>query len=610
MTVPLPQSTPHRGMQSTRQCRTSLSSGRQRRTSIWVSCLIGFVTTVVLLSVGTLAEKQRFNFVLPATPKKIHYTDFYLRAPPAVIDLSKLLFNVHEPHWGLDDNFETDDEVDDDAEELEYDDDDQEMDEEDWGDADDDDFNTRSLAATREMSDSTSIVDLIYFRLPRQCSRSPSGCDWTKLGVGVEHKELGELRWCCDDQAIEEGFCDTSGKGRMIIDESLFNGQRRFVEIPKTGDVTFHPNLGVVQEQVTGTYVIVMANCDESGQKVRVSGMASWKSSHGYLPGELYGFMYFFAVMCGLYLLLLLWFGQLMARNKDSRIPIEKWIIGAIALGLVEMVFRLSEVVVWNISGFQQVWLATLGIFVGVMKRGLSRCLMVMVSLGWGVTRDTLGRKLRWIIIAGVSYVAMAISRDVAVLVAQEDLRSLSQRAERDLFDVYKILSIFLAILDIIFIVWILDSLSTTMEYLQSMKQTRKLQRFVALRGLFLFAVLFASVWAVFGTVNTYATGILNEETAWIVTGAAEVNYLILLTGVAWMWRPNPAAKDYAYAMQLEGINGSGSTEIEMSGTVPSAMDDFDDDENHDGMSPPGFQSTLGRGRGSRNGKFNDAVYT
>lgn len=65
-----------------------------------------------------------------------------------------------------------------------------------------------------------------------------------------------------------------------------------------------------------------------------------------------------------------------------------------------------------------------------------------------------------------------------------------------------------------------------------------------------------------------------------------ELNYLFVLTGVAILWRPQKNAKEYAYVMQLPSMKaGTGDEdgdegELEMSGVVPSAMDDSDDEDD------------------------------
>jgi Lung seven transmembrane receptor len=228
-----------------------------------------------------------------------------------------------------------------------------------------------------------------------------------------------------------------------------------------------------------------------------------------------------------------------------------------------------------------------------------------------------LGSKLKFIIIAGLAYVGVSATRDIMLIVAVEKIQELSESFEKGLFDFYTVLTFVVAALDVLFAMWILDALSTTMEYLESLKQTRKLKRYLALRCLFLFAVLFATVWVIFAVVNSVASGIVEEEDAWLVDGATEVNYLIVLMGVAWMWRPNPSAREYAYAMELPSGGGmtrddeTGVTELELTGVVPSAMDsdddmehddddDDDDYDSNDGITPPSSRN----GERRKNGGF------
>ena len=215
----------------------------------------------------------------------------------------------------------------------------------------------------------------------------------------------------------------------------------------------------------------------------------------------------------------------------------------------------------------------------GVLKCGISRCLVVMVSLGWGVVRDSLGTTLPKIIALGIFYVGTSSVNEFMTVVAVEDMQTLSIEEENQLFDIVELLSFVVFIVDVIFILWILDALNGTMEYLESMNQTRKLMKYLRFRCIFLFAILFAVVWVVFSLVDNYdEDGILEEQHEWIVLAAKELNYLFLLVGVAWLWWPNPTAKEYAYVMELPTIGGEGGeNELELTDAVPSAMDDEDD---------------------------------
>lgn len=67
-----------------------------------------------------------------------------------------------------------------------------------------------------------------------------------------------------------------------------------------------------------------------------------------------------------------------------------------------------------------------------------------------------------------------------------------------------------------------------------------------------------------------------------IVDASTELNYIFVLAGVAFLWRPQPNAKEYAFVMQLPSSKADeedGEGEFEMA-VVPSALDGDDDDED------------------------------
>jgi hypothetical protein len=214
------------------------------------------------------------------------------------------------------------------------------------------------------------------------------------------------------------------------------------------------------------------------------------------------------------------------------------------------------------------------GITIGVLKGAISRCLLVMVSLGWGVIRDSLGDEMKKIIILGILYSAFAFARDVAEIVFVEELQILSYEQERKIYDVFTILTFATAVIDVIFYMWILDSLNSTMQYLENMNQTMKLRRYLRLRLILLFSILFGICWSVFGIVDTTMDdSILGEGKEWIVQSMWDINYTFVLVSIALLWKPHARAKEFAYVMELPSIGGDMVLE-----TSIGSPDDEDDD--------------------------------
>lgn len=198
----------------------------------------------------------------------------------------------------------------------------------------------------------------------------------------------------------------------------------------------------------------------------------------------------------------------------------------------------------------------------------------------------------------GVVYVGVSTARDIMTVVAVNDVQKLSINEENELISVVAILTLVIAAIDVIFILWILDALNNTMEDLEATNQRMKLKRYLQLRCLLFFAILFAVVWIVFGLVDTYMEeSILEEQNQWIVLAAMELNFLMVLVGVAVLWKPNPRAKEFAFVMELPAMGGGDDDEdgeLE-TGAIPSALDDddlaleengrgFKDEPGNDGM--------------------------
>lgn len=528
------------------------------------------------------AEIRPFSLLLEPASEYIHYVEGYLVAP-GYIDLSKLrFFTVGTGDFTVDDDAFTIGTDDKSKTANTQDDDGVSSGGSGGGNRHLDQQQTKGTLDKSEFIVEGSALDIAVFQLPSECSSTRVGCDWVNLGVGARTND-GVVRYCCSNEAIDFGLCAGTTYGRLIMDGVKFTGKHRLVNIPATGEYDNYLKYGKFEERegFSGKYAIIFANCNDAGRPVIVEGVTEWKSHFGYLPGDLFGLMYFLAFLFFVYLALLLWYGTSMKIYEEAKIPIQGWILGTIAMGCLEVFFRTGDLFLWNEEG-NRFWAAFyIGVVVGVLKRGISRCLIVMVSLGWGVIRDDLGSVMNKIHFLGGVYIAVALVRDIMTVVAYTEVQKISQEGENELFDIVSILTLVIALVDVIFYLWIIDSLNATMEYLEGLNQTSKLRRYLRLRSILLFSILFAVIWSVFGIVDSYNQGIVEDDQEWIVDASTELNYIFVLAGVAFLWRPQPNAKDYAFVMQLPSSKADeedGEGEFEMA-VVPSALDDDDDED-------------------------------
>lgn len=342
----------------------------------------------------------------------------------------------------------------------------------------------------------------------------------------------------------------------MIIDKGRFTGEHRHLLVPNKGEYTGTVPLPVMSSHAgSGQYTLLMSNCDDYGRDVTLDGKSIWKSHGGYLPGDLFEEWHFIIFLCFCYAGLLIWYGWSMKSNKDSTIEIQKWIIGTIALSFVQVVLEVTDYSIWNKTGIRSNSILYSWIIIGVIKGAIARCLLIMVCLGWGVIRDTLGDQMKKILLLGIVYLVTAFLRDVAGIVFVEEIHILTDETEEAIYDIFTLFTLVTATIDVVCYMWILDALNGTMQYLENMNQTMKLKQYLRLRLILLLSILFGLFWTVLGIVNSVMeTAVLSENQDWVIPAAWSVNIFFILASIALLWRPNPRAKEFAYVMELPSV--------------------------------------------------------
>lgn len=150
------------------------------------------------------------------------------------------------------------------------------------------------------------------------------------------------------------GMCSETKIGRVIIDESKFKGEHRFVNIPASGSFVgnltyplFTTNAG------NGQYTLLLANCNDYGRDVQLDGKCLWESKGGFLPGDKFEEWRFIILITLCYAVMLGWYGLSMKNHKESRIGIQMWILGTIFLGLLHSFLKSTDYAIWNNEGFR-----------------------------------------------------------------------------------------------------------------------------------------------------------------------------------------------------------------------------------------------------------------
>lgn len=213
-----------------------------------------------------------------------------------------------------------------------------------------------------------------------------------------------------------------------------------------------------IQVTRTGMYNLYFIHCDLDLKEVVVEGKTIWKNPTGYLPGRMaplmnfYGFMSLAFVVLGLF-----WFSQYVRFWREV-LPLQNCITLVITLGMIEMALWYFDYAEFNETGVRPIGITISAVTSGSVKRTVSRLIILLVAMGYGVVRPTLGGLTSKVLMLGGTFL---LASEVLELVENVGaISDLSGKAR--LFFVLPV-----AVLDAFFILWIFTSLSSTLNKLQ-----------------------------------------------------------------------------------------------------------------------------------------------
>uniref|UniRef100_A0A7S2XZ88 GOST seven transmembrane domain-containing protein n=1 Tax=Fibrocapsa japonica TaxID=94617 RepID=A0A7S2XZ88_9STRA len=380
-----------------------------------------------------------------------------------------------------------------------------------------------------------------------------------KLGFETG-KNTGQREYCCSQMAVRAGFC--SEPGRLVVPSNIHVAR---LSIPPGQEVHVLTGSTAGQYNVsrTGMYTVLIANCDES-HSVLITGHTEWMNPFGYLPGEYWGNLPFFGWMSLLYLGLGILWTILCLRQMKDLLPVQLWISFVLFLGMVETTTKYFDFLAWDEEGHRNLGAMVFGMISGVCKRALSRMLVLIVSLGYGVVKPSLGNTFRMILMLGAAYLGLSLTYDLLSGLPSHD-KDLAKPAFIDLLAILVLLQSFI---DVVFYMWILQALTRTIFLLKTRKQWIKYMLFERFRLVLIISVLFSVAWSIFSIVMSTGSRLERDwQEAWTVPAIWEVLYLLILVAICVLWRPSINNQRYAYSMQL-ATDESGAGGIQLSGML------------------------------------------
>lgn len=272
---------------------------------------------------------------------------------------------------------------------------------------------------------------------------------------------------------------------------------------------------------------------------------------------------------------------------------IQNCITAVIFFGMLEMSVWYFDYVNFNNSGFRPYSTTVAAVLIGSVRKTLSRTLLLVVAMGFGVVRPTLG---------GISLRVLALVRMMIPIspVVEEShpallfcclhlhpnppltlhlTHDLSNPAQPpppsrvapqslayfagtcvldvmtnvgsidDLTDSARIVLVLpVAVLDAVFIMWIFTSLSRTLTQLQARRQLPKLHLYRHFTNLMAVAVIISVVWIGF-EMYFKVTDSFNEawQSDWVTGAFWHVLNFVIVVGICALWRPTDTAAQYGW---------------------------------------------------------------
>lgn len=376
-----------------------------------------------------------------------------------------------------------------------------------------------------EMQQKTGLVEALIVKVK----------DRDKIGGG----SLNSDAICCTPVLANDGSCKV---GEVIIRQNPDNPNwpKRIQTFFEGKNEEAKMDYQTVEVDSTGMYYLYFMYCDPELKGTKISGRTVWRNPKGYLPGKMAPLMTFYGFMSLAYLALgLIWFLQFSKHWKDI-IQLHYHITAVIGLGMCEMAFWYFEYANFNATGSRPMGITLWAVTFSAVKKTVSRLLLLVVSMGYGVVRPTLGALTIKVLLLGFVY--FVASEALELVEHLGNINDFSGKAR--LFLVLPV-----ALLDAGFIMWIFSSLSKTLEKLQIRRSMAKLELYRKFTNSLAVSVLASVSWIGY-ELYFNATDPLSEmwRRAWIIPAFWTVLAFLLLSVICVLWTPSHNPMRYAYS--------------------------------------------------------------
>mmetsp|Transcript_82861 Transcript_82861/g.130585 ORF Transcript_82861/g.130585 Transcript_82861/m.130585 type:complete len:502 (-) Transcript_82861:111-1616(-) len=358
---------------------------------------------------------------------------------------------------------------------------------------------------------------------------------------------IDPIRFCCSAADVANKVCENPGQllvqkppGSKLDDVDVFTATVSFTSQPMKD----------VKEvlRMTGVYILVFSNCGDWADAT-IDGSVIVKNSYGFLPGNEYHKMPFYGWLLLIYVGLAAVWMVLSIRWWKEVFNIQNCITVVIFFGLVEALLWYTFFNDWNGSGVRGKMLFIFAILSSVVKSIFSYMLVLVASLGWGVTRPYLDRQvIMKMQVVSVLYIVLDFIREAVLSFRHSHSLSL-------LFVLLCLLPVSLLNGGIFY--WVFIALSSLTETLRERRQFEKLALFQQLWKILILALAVATLTLLVQIFNLSRSITSRWKQQWLFSdGISHMLFLVVLAAMMYLWAPRENSGRFTYTPADAGSAG------------------------------------------------------
>lgn len=404
------------------------------------------------------------------------------------------------------------------------------------------------------------------------------------LGLGLPVSGKTDSFISCEDEQISLKYCTEDARGMFLANPLYkwtyprYNDSKEFTTNSSEDDNATAYDISW-KVSATGQYIVLVHAVNNSVSSAPAF-TATFMQPYGLLPAQDYPKWPFYGTLSYVYLVVLGVWGYRSFKWRQDLLPVQNYLFCLNVVLLLEVFCQFEYYWGWNSNGSGSSMLYLCVLFLSALRNAASTFMLLVVALGYGVLKPSLGKTMRKCILLAAAHLTFGLVYAYGTMIPPDKLSSFL---------------LFLIVLPIstvmtIFYYWTMHAFTQTIMLLQLRRQHVKLKMYRNLWRLLVFSFVMLLVYCIVFFVYSSKWSdvdfrLSHWQTRWFITdGYLNILYLLVFLGVMYMWRPTRLNQRYGLEQlpddndfendsnNFESLESSSNIELNFrdTGNVPS----------------------------------------